>query len=303
MKRLVKKATHDWDNRDLAIVYINGEVYEDSIHGICLQRYIEDNNLKLNEDINLSCRPEIDQFKEISEINGGQDVILAHKVEKANAIYFIYGLRNGEEMTDEQIIADLKEIYSNYDIINDLDHDNNDNHGYDSEEQIGRGRDRMLEFEMRKMQPYIDSGEFTKDEKYDDSMYNEYCYVQCRLDTQEFRVITCLDIGYSYYDFYSINKFDKTLKDIKDKLNPIINEIEKIGFVFYEEQMAENREFIFVKDDGEQRINLIGGSDTKEFIFDYDYIDDELENKLNEIGVECGEYITLDQIRELAKIL
>ena len=67
--------------------------------------------------------------------------------------------------------------------------------------------------------------------------------------------------------------------------------------------MAENREFIFIKDDGEQRINLIGGSDTKEFIFDYDYVNDELENKLNEIGVECGEYITLDQIKELAKIL
>ena len=30
MKRLVKKATHDWDNRDLAIVYINGEVYDEN---------------------------------------------------------------------------------------------------------------------------------------------------------------------------------------------------------------------------------------------------------------------------------
>ena len=34
MKRLIKKSKHDWDNRDLAIVYVNGEVYEDAIHGM-----------------------------------------------------------------------------------------------------------------------------------------------------------------------------------------------------------------------------------------------------------------------------
>ena len=301
MKRLIKKSKHDWYNRDLAIVYINGEVYEDAIHGICLQRYLDDK--KIDKTLELWTRPAMEQFKQISKMNNGQDVILAHRVDKVNSIYFIYGLRNGEMMADEQIIADLKEVYPDSKIINDLDHDDDDDHGYDSDKQIDKGRDRMLEFEMRKMQPYIDSGEFVKDEKHDDSMYNKYCYVQCDLDNQEFRVITCLDIGYSYYDLYSINKFDEILKDIKDNLNPIINEIEKIGFVFYEEQLAENREFIFIKDDGEQRINLIGGSDTKEFIFDYDYVNDELENKLNEIGVECGEYITLDQIKELAKIL
>ena len=38
MKRLFKKAAHDWNNRDMAIVYVDGEVYEDATHAICLQR-------------------------------------------------------------------------------------------------------------------------------------------------------------------------------------------------------------------------------------------------------------------------
>ena len=38
----MKQAAHDWNNRDMAIVYVDGEVYEDAIHGICLQRYLEE---------------------------------------------------------------------------------------------------------------------------------------------------------------------------------------------------------------------------------------------------------------------
>ena len=44
MKRL-KTAEHDWNNRDMAIVYVNGETYEDVTHAMCLQRYIKDNNI------------------------------------------------------------------------------------------------------------------------------------------------------------------------------------------------------------------------------------------------------------------
>ena len=47
MKRLIKRSEHDWNNRDTAIVYIDGEVYEDVTHSMCLQQYIEDNDIDL----------------------------------------------------------------------------------------------------------------------------------------------------------------------------------------------------------------------------------------------------------------
>ena len=42
MKRLLKKAVHDWNNRDMAIIYVDGVVYEDANHAIYLQRYYTD---------------------------------------------------------------------------------------------------------------------------------------------------------------------------------------------------------------------------------------------------------------------
>ena len=45
------------------------------------------------KDIYLGARPEVEQFAEVSKMYGGQDVILAHRVDRADSIYFIYGLR------------------------------------------------------------------------------------------------------------------------------------------------------------------------------------------------------------------
>ena len=84
MKRL-KTAEHDWNNRDTAIVYIGGTVYEDATHGICLKRYFQDNNMD-DEDVYLGTRPEVERFSEVSKLNGRQEVILAHRVDKADAI-------------------------------------------------------------------------------------------------------------------------------------------------------------------------------------------------------------------------
>ena len=42
MKKLLKKAAHDFNNRDMAILYIEGEIYEDATHAICLQKYLND---------------------------------------------------------------------------------------------------------------------------------------------------------------------------------------------------------------------------------------------------------------------
>ena len=144
MKRLLKKATHDWNNRDMAIVYVNGEVYEDATHAICLQRYFQDNDMN-DYKVYLGSRPQFEFFKDLSEDNNGQDVILAHRVDKAGAIYFIYGLNDGRQLSDSEIKSDLEKIYPDYEIINDLAHDGN-NHGYDEREQINKGVDRMNKF-------------------------------------------------------------------------------------------------------------------------------------------------------------
>ena len=73
MKRLLKKAVHDWNNRDMAIVYVDGEVYEDATHAICLQRYYTDHGKDYK--VYLGNRPQFETFKDLSEDNGGQDVI------------------------------------------------------------------------------------------------------------------------------------------------------------------------------------------------------------------------------------
>ena len=301
MKRLIKKSEHDWDNRDLAIVYINGEVYEDSVHSICLQRYLDDK--KIDKTLSLQHRPEVEQFQEISKMNGGQDVILAHRVDKVNSIYFIYGLRNGKNMTDEQIISDLKEVYPNSKIINDLDHDDNDNHGYDCDEQVDKSLKRIEEFAMKKIQPLLDSGKFKQLEDYDNIIYNDYCYISCILSEEKFRIITTLNANYNACELHDLKNLNDIINDVEDKLSNTIKEVKKCGFVFDYESLINYGRIVFKNENESQVINLIGGSDAKEFIFDYDYIDDELENKLNEIGIERGEYITLDQIKELAKIL
>ena len=43
MKRLVKKAEHDVDNRDFAFVYIGGKYYENATHALCLRQYLKEN--------------------------------------------------------------------------------------------------------------------------------------------------------------------------------------------------------------------------------------------------------------------
>ena len=74
MKRLFKIAEHDWNNRDLAIVYIDGEVYEDVTHAMCLQRYIKDNDIE-EELESFQFRQDFEQLSEISGMNDSQDEI------------------------------------------------------------------------------------------------------------------------------------------------------------------------------------------------------------------------------------
>ena len=303
MKRLIKKSIHDWNNRDYAIVYFNGVVYEDATHGICLQRYIDDNSL--DENIDLGNRPEIDQFKEISEINGGQDVILAHKVDNANEIYYIYGLNNGNEMTDNEIIEDLQKSYLNSKIINDLDHNDNDLHGYDEEEQVNKSSDRIYEFQMKKVNEVIKSEKLNHDE---DKMiiYNDYFLIQYQLEDGIFFIRTMLDSGYNYDESISLSKLKEVINNVKNKLFAIYDEITKLGYKIYEDYLIENNNFSYNKIVNGIALELIGGPSEKEFIFTYECssreIKKEFEQKIKEIGVKFNRGITLEQIKSLEKL-
>ena len=44
MKRLIKKSKHDMPNRDDAVLYVDGQFYEDVNHALCIRKFLKDNN-------------------------------------------------------------------------------------------------------------------------------------------------------------------------------------------------------------------------------------------------------------------
>ena len=94
MKRLIKKAEHDVDNRDFAFVYIGGKYYENATHALCLRQYLKENEKEVAMDSYL-LRPDIEQFEEISK-EENKPVVLGHYVEKEDGIFIIYGCIEGD---------------------------------------------------------------------------------------------------------------------------------------------------------------------------------------------------------------
>lgn len=297
MKRLVKKSEHDWNNRDMAIVYIDGKVYEDATHGICLQRYMEDNNI--DDTVDLRFRPEVEQFSEISMMNDGQDVILAHRVDKTNEIYFIYGLKNGNDMSDSEIKADLSKVYPDREIINDMDHDDSDNHGYNEEEQVEKGMERMQNFKMKEINALVDSGKF-KMMEYDDTLYNEYCLIDYYLYDDAFKIETMLDVGLDTSKYYELNELNKVVEEAENKLKSIYDKITKLGFELSEEYLVEDREFYFTKMVGNTTLELNGGGE--EFMFTADYLNVKTEEELSEFDIYANSSISMEQIPKLVEV-
>ena len=120
MKRLIRKeAEHDVDSRDYAIVCVGDKIYENVTHAMCLNDIYKDLGKKMYMD--LQYRPQIEQFQIISD-EEDTSVILAHRVDLDNSIYYFYGYNNGQEMSEEEIKSQLGKLYSDYEIRNDLDH-------------------------------------------------------------------------------------------------------------------------------------------------------------------------------------
>lgn len=243
MKRLVKRAEHDWNNRDVAVLYVEEKVYEDATHAICLQRYMEDN--EIDNDLNAKDRPEMEMFSEISKMHGGQDVILAHRVDNADAIYYIYGLYNGKEMSDNKIQYLLGEVYPEYKIVNDLEHDENDNHGYDEEEQTNKSIRRTNKYVMNHYKNILNKYNLTID--YDESCsYNGYLKIHFYADANAF-CISSLISKYNSEEAFDLKELDEIVQDVGLDSKKAYETIEKLGYQFDEDKILFGDEFVYSK--------------------------------------------------------
>lgn len=296
MKRLVKRAEHDMNNRDLAIVYINGEVYEDATHALCLQEYVKDNDIE-EELKSLQFRPDFEQFSKISKMNGGQDVVLAHKVDNVDTIYYIYGLYDGKEMSDNEIIDILSKIYPEYKIVNDFEHDNDDNHGYDEEEQVEKGKKRIEDYQNGNIIKYLNDAGYKKAN--DEMYYNNYCLIMINNDekTFTFKGMLQTDFDDSVFDFYSVND---VISDMKKRFESIYNQLEKFGFELNESNLIDNETFSYSKMIGSGEIELLGGE--QQLMITFYGFDETILQNLEKSDIEDDSYIDVQQLPTILEI-
>ncbi len=296
MKRLIKKAIHDMNNRDMAIVYINGEVYEDATHAMCLQEYIEDNNIE-EELESLQFRPDFEQFSEISKMNGGQDVILAHRVDNVDSVYFIYGVNDGKKMSDNEIIDILDKVYPDYKIINDFEHDNDDNHGYNEKEQVEKGKQRIEDYKNGNFIKYLTDAGYKKAN--DEMYYNGYCLMKIDNDDKTFTFKGMLQTDFDgfVFDFYSVND---VISDMKKRFESIYNQLKQYGFELNESNLIDNETFSYSKMINSCEIELLGGE--QQLMITFYGFDKTILQNLENSGIEDDSYVDVQQLSTILEI-
>lgn len=284
------------NNRDLAIVYINGEVYEDATHALCLQEYVKDNDIE-EELKSLQFRPDFEQFSKISKMNGGQDVVLAHKVDNVDTIYYIYGLYDGKEMSDNEIIDILGKIYPEYKIVNDFEHDNDDNHGYDEEEQVEKGKQRIEDYKNGNVIKYLNDAGYKKANN--EIYYNNYCLIIIDNDDKTFTFKGMLQTNFddSVFDFSSVND---VINDMKKRFESIYNQLEKYGFELNESNLIDNETFSYSKMIGSGEIELLGGE--QQLMITFYGFDNTILQNLEKSGIEDDSYIDVQQLPTILEI-
>ncbi len=297
MKRLIRKADHDWNNRDSAILYVEEEVYEDATHAICLQRYMEDNGIDNN--LGAKYRPEIEMFSEISKMHGGQDVILAHRVDNADTIYYIYGLSDGKEMSDNKIQYLLGEIYPEYKIVNDLEHDENDNHGYDEEEQTSKSMRRTNEYVINQYKNIINKYNLTVD--LDEScVYNGYLKIYFYTESNTF-CISSLVSKYNSNEAFDLNELDEIVQDVGPDSKKAYETIEKLGYQFDEDKVLFGDEFVYSKTvpAGEYTLK----TSDQGLAFEFDNFSSTVLKELYDKGIYEDEPFYINELTEKTKII
>ena len=297
MKRLIKKAVHDWNNRDFAILYVEEEVYEDASHAICLKRYMEDN--EIDNNLGAQYRPEIEMFSEISKMHGGQDVILAHRVDNVDTIYYIYGLCEGKEISDNKIQYLLGEVYPEYKIVNDLEHDDNDNHGYDEESQADKSMRRTNEYIMNQHKNIIDKYDLAMD--YDmNCAYNGYLGIYFYAESNTF-CISSLIKKYNEDDAYELNDLDDIVEDVASDSKKAYETIEKLGYEFDETALLFGSEFVYNKTvpAGEYTLKALDQG----LVFEFDDFSSAALKELYDNGIYEDEPFYMNELEEKTKTI
>lgn len=297
MKRLVKRAEHDWNNRDVAVLYVEEKVYEDATHAICLQRYMEDN--EIDNNLNAKDRPEMEMFSEISKMHGGQDVILAHRVDNADAIYYIYGLYNGKEMSDNKIQYLLGEVYPEYRIVNDLEHDDDNDHGYDEEEQTSKSIRRTNEYVMNHYKNILNKYNLTID--YDESCaYNGYLKIHFYADANAF-CISSLVSKYNSDEAFDLKELDDIVQDVGPDSKKVYENIEQLGYKFDENKVLFGDEFVYSKTVPAGKYTLKASD--QGLAFEFDNFSNATLKELHDKGVYEDEPFYVNELEEKTKII
>lgn len=190
-KTRLKKAEHDIYNRDQAVVYINGEFFEDVSHAACLKQFIDKNNYKTKLK-SVQYRPDIAQFQVISENVG--PVILGHIASKENAVFLIYGVFDGKAVEFDEIPDKYKKEFEDkykIEVLDEMKHeiqvgDPDDPYKDDYDDNTSKAIERMRELknkEYRKTIDFLTSKGFRKTTFDDDGDVEEYytdgfCFVQ-----------------------------------------------------------------------------------------------------------------------------
>ena len=295
---LIKESFHDWNNRDKAIVYINGEVYEDATHAICLQRYYTDH--EKNYKVYLGNRPDFEVFNDLSEMNGGQDVILAHRVDKADSIYFIYGLRNGKQMSNNEIKADLKKIYPDKKIYDDMEHDSDDNHEYDEDEQILKGIDRMNEFTTGDLGGAIKlfNYKINNDGQYTNGYATIDIFGEKYFSIRTVPIITIKGKQTNGKDAFSIDDAYSVLGQVEDMCETMINYLNQAGFIMYTDDIDINvneNYVVFLKTIESTKETIEIDVDTKMHL-NLDLISRDSQVPFNDAGYETGKILDINDL-------
>lgn len=195
MKRLIRKAGHDIHNRDTAILYIDGQFYEDVTHAAAFQQYLKDSGEKNLKSVKM--RPDFEYFEEYSKENN-VDIVLGHLVKKEDAVFLIYGFEDGIPVQFDSISNNLKSKFEdryNLPVEDEMSHDEGDYNPYANDLiDIKKKTDkRVHELEVEQRSDFYNQlknlGYYYKEQ---DGYYtNEY--INLRIDDDGYTVV---DINY-----------------------------------------------------------------------------------------------------------
>lgn len=195
MKRLIRKAGHDIHNRDTAILYIDGQFYEDVTHAAAFQQYLKDNGEKNLKSVKM--RPDFEYFEEYSKENN-VDIVLGHLVKKEDAVFLIYGFEDGIPVQFDSISNDLKSKFEdryNLPVEDEMNHEEDNYNPYTNDlTDIQKKTDkRVHELEVEQRSDFYNQLESLGYHYKEQDGYYTNEYINLRIDDDGY---TAVDINY-----------------------------------------------------------------------------------------------------------